>query len=132
MGHREFLLCDNKLTQITSHPRFSDTRKRPPHRGFVQVGFEEVEPHGVQNLETLSRMCSRRYWRSIPKTSLWRTAWPSVSIGCRGISDKRQVEEWQAMQLSTSSAKLLIYQAFMMTSPPLPPSRRNGNYASGT
>jgi len=26
---------------------------------------------------------------------------------------KRQVEEWQALQLSTPSAKLLIYQAFI-------------------
>ena len=26
---------------------------------------------------------------------------------------KQQVEEWQALQLSTASAKLLIYQAFI-------------------
>jgi hypothetical protein len=41
MGHREFLLCDNKLAQIL-HRRLSDTRMRPPQSGLVQVALSEA------------------------------------------------------------------------------------------
>ena len=41
---------------------------------------------------------------------------------------KQQVEEWQALQLSTASAKLLIYQAFIEEESGFP--KHQGSHAS--
>ena len=69
MGHREFLLCDNKLAQITFTRRPSDTRMRPPQRGLVQVGLgEAIRAYswltGNPGIETLSLDCDLNHERS--------------------------------------------------------------------
>src|SRR6266849_8831841 len=63
MGHRETSFLCTQTRSPTSRTAGSMTRDSVRRTSdLVQVGFEEVEPRGVQNSEALSQGCWHSCW----------------------------------------------------------------------
>src|SRR5260370_31575723 len=103
MGHREFLLCDNKLTHL--HRRLSNTRMRPPQSGLVQVGFWEVSCGGYH-----SQSMSANRVLFLDVTGSWRFVYFSLAL--RGVRHSHRLlpapcDSLQLLLISSNSTRAI-------------------------
>jgi len=73
--------------QLQPHMYVSRANRRYDPRG-PEVGFEKVEPYGIQNSETLPQVCLPRCLRNTQNRSRSLTASRLASIGCSETSSR--------------------------------------------